>query len=309
MSTFDFKITLDELDDDPILDTEEFSSAAEDETPAAATPSEPTVDVTMLQNTLNQATERNAQLEQALVEAEAARKKLEEEHQTTYKAQNETIVASIDNQIEQATEQVAKLNSEGNYTEAAKTNTELAKLITRRDRLVDEAPAKAEVTPADEPKPAEPKSQQQEVSPLANQWVADNPWFQTDRNMHHQARMIDHQLASEGTWDRNSPSYYNEINRRMKAMNPAAAAQLKNLNDPAKAEATPEPAAAEPQAKNPAPPAATTDDRMSGITKTTGGKFQVNLTKSERAACREMGISEEDYAKEKLAIATRNGDI
>lgn len=114
-------------------------------------------------------------------------------------------------------------------------------------------------------------------SPAATEWYERNKtWFNKDVVMTAGARVIDKQMVADG-YHPNDPDYFDELDKRLKKEFPT---KLGGQVAPARQ-------AVNPTIQNRAtPPAAT-------------GKVRVTITQADREMAHHLGISVEDYAREK----------
>ncbi len=83
--------------------------------------------------------------------------------------------------------------------------------------------------PAHSQSPAQPQPQRPNVPPLARDWLAKNKtWVGQDKYRAHTAALaqIDNEVAAEG-YDKNSPEYYRELDRRLDKLFPGFRAPAK----------------------------------------------------------------------------------
>jgi hypothetical protein len=118
---------------------------------------------------------------------------------------------------------------------------------------------------------------QQNVDPRAELWGAKNKWFGSDTAMTYTAFDIHNKLEAEG-YDANSDEYYAEIDKRIR------------LEFPHKFDTTTDTKA---QTTKPVQTVAA----ATRSTKT--GRKTISLTPSEVAIAKKLGVSLEDYAKQK----------
>ena len=158
---------------------------------------------------------------------------------------------------------------------------EIARLGYEEARLV-EAKQLAESTPKVETKDEIPSfdkqpQQQQKVDPKAEAWGAQNKWFGSDTAMTYTAFDIHNKLEAEG-YDPSTDEYYAEIDKRIR------------LEFPHKFDTTSD------RAENTTKPVQTV---ASATRSTKSGRKTVRLTPSEVAIAKKLGVSLEDYAKQK----------
>jgi len=114
-------------------------------------------------------------------------------------------------------------------------------------------------------------------SPAAVEWYERNKtWFNKDPVMTAGARVIDQQMVADG-YQPNDPDYFEELDKRLKSEFPSKLG----------GRTTTRPSSANPTIQNRAAPAASP------------GKVRVTITQSDREMANHLGISVEDYAREK----------
>ena len=119
------------------------------------------------------------------------------------------------------------------------------------------------------------QAQQPQISYKAQQWAEDNNWFGSDRVMTSAAMGIHEDLLQEGI-ESESDEYYNQINKRMKEYFPQKFAQKTTE------EVTP--------TKQPV-------QNVGSVSRRSGGRKSVKLTKSQVVIAKKLGVPLEEYAK------------
>jgi len=127
-----------------------------------------------------------------------------------------------------------------------------------------------ESQPAQEQEPVQPR-----ISPKAQQWAEDNEWFGSDRVLTSAAMGIHEDLIQQGI-DAESDEYYNQINKRMKEYFPQKFAQ----ETTEVRQATREPV-----------------QNVASVSRRSGGRKSVKLTKSQVVIAKKLGVPLEKYAK------------
>ena len=133
------------------------------------------------------------------------------------------------------------------------------------------------VIPTYQPRQPEPV---REVDPKAESWASNNRWFGTDRAMTYTAFDLHKTLVDEEGFDPKSDEYYAEIDRRMRVEFPHKFDTNNDTN--IKGEST-----------KPAQRVASATRSVKQSRKT------ISLTPSEVAIAKKLGVSLEDYAKQK----------
>jgi len=152
----------------------------------------------------------------------------------------------------------------------------LTKLAVEKEKvsmtLADKEAKKKEV----ESQPAqEQQAPQPQISKRAQEWASENEWFGSDRVMTSAAMGIHEDILQEGI-DAESDEYYNQINKRMKEYFPQKFA-----------ESTTE---VEQTTKQPV-------QNVASVSRRSGGRKSVKLTKSQVVIAKKLGVPLEEYAK------------
>ena len=122
----------------------------------------------------------------------------------------------------------------------------------------------AEQTPISEPR----------ISQKAQTWAEDNNWFGSDRVLTSAAMGIHEDLLQEGI-DAETDEYYNQINKRMKEYFPQKFAES-STEETTKA---------------------TPVQNVASVSRRSGGRKSVKLTKSQVVIAKKLGVPLEEYAK------------
>jgi hypothetical protein len=155
----------------------------------------------------------------------------------------------------------------------------LSKLQFEEDRVQNWRPARAAVeqeddTPAPQAAPRVPKPDTR-----AQEWVAENKWFEDDNGMRRYAILVHEELLESGV-DSTSEVYYNKINEAMRSRYPDRFADV------------------EPEVRQP--------QRKAGSVVAPGGRNatpsrnKVVITSSEAAIAKRLGLTNKEYAAQKL---------
>jgi hypothetical protein len=210
--------------------------------------------------------------------AEEASKKYSSIEQASVKDREQSIVSGI----EAAQVKLAAAREEGNISAEIEAQKQIARLGYEEARLA-EAKAMAEAAPKVEKKSDEmpvfnqQQQPQQQVDPRAEAWGSQNKWFGTDTAMTYTAFDIHNKLESEG-YDPQSDEYYAEIDKRIRLEFPH---KFDTVTDTKAQSTKPVQTVA----------AATRSTKTSRKT--------ISLTPSEVAIAKKLGVSLEDYAKQK----------
>jgi hypothetical protein len=127
-----------------------------------------------------------------------------------------------------------------------------------------------------ESQPVEEQTQapQPQISTRAQEWATENEWFGSDRVLTSAAMGIHEDLLQEGI-DAESDAYYNQINKRMKEYFPQKFAES----------STEETTKAAPV------------QNVASVSRRSGGRKSVKLTKSQVVIAKKLGVPLEEYAK------------
>jgi len=210
--------------------------------------------------------------------AEEASKKYSSIEQASVKDREQSIISGI----EAAQAKLAAAREEGNITAEIEAQKQIARLGYEEARLA-EAKQMAEEAPKVEKKIEQMPTfnqqtqPQQQVDPKAEAWGAENKWFGTDTAMTYTAFDIHNKLESEG-YDPQSDEYYAEIDKRIRLEFPHKFATTTD-----KVKETTKPV-----------------QQVAAATRSTKtGRKTISLTPSEVAIAKKLGVSLEDYAKQK----------
>lgn len=149
---------------------------------------------------------------------------------------------------------------------------ELSQIAEEQKALKEET-----VTPTYQPRQPEPV---REVDPKAESWASNNRWFGTDKAMTYTAFDLHKTLVDEEGYDPKSDEYYVEIDKRMRVEFPHKFDTNNDTN--IKGEST-----------KPTQTVASATRSVKQSRKT------ISLTPSEVAIAKKLGVSLEDYAKQK----------
>ncbi len=172
----------------------------------------------------------------------------------------------------------AQVEAQGKLGELGVHTERLAQVKTQRERQAQQPQQPQQLTPyqqqqlAKTPPPPDPK---------ASDWASKNEWFGTDEPMTLTAFSIHKTLVDTEGYDPQSDEYYSEVDRRMRTEFPH-----KFGNTPARS-------------RNSGPAVASANR---GSTRTKQQK--IKLTKSEVAIADKLGVSYEQYARQKQRLQT-----
>ena len=164
-------------------------------------------------------------------------------------------------------------NDVDKITEAQDKLTKLAVEKEKVSMTLDEKESRKKEV---ESQPVEEQNQapQPQISTRAQEWATENEWFGSDRVMTSAAMGIHEDLLQEGI-ESESDEYYNQINKRMKEYFPQKFAQ-------SSAEETTKAAPVQ---------------NVASVSRRSGGRKSVKLTKSQVVIAKKLGVPLEEYAK------------
>ena len=152
----------------------------------------------------------------------------------------------------------------------------LTKLAVEKEKVSMTLTEKESKNKEIESQPVEAQTQapQPPISTKAQDWAYDNEWFGSDRVLTSAAMGIHEDLLQEGI-DSESDGYYNQINKRMKEYFPQKFAESST------------------EEKTKAAPV----QNVASVSRRSGGRKSVKLTKSQVVIAKKLGVPLEEYAK------------
>ena len=190
--------------------------------------------------------------------------------------------------MEAAKAKLKKAMEDQDYDAVANAQLEIGRLGAEQGQYEqmkarEEARAKA---PKQEKEVEIPKAQPQQPvkDPKAESWAEQNEWFGRDKVMTNVAYAIHEDLVNQGV-DPRTDYYYNEIDKRMRENLPHKFSQDSSSEEPARQQPVQTVASA---------------NRNRGT-----GRNVVKLSSSEAAIAKRLGLSNEQYASEKLKLQRR----
>jgi len=209
--------------------------------------------------------------------AEEASKKYTSLESTSIKDRESNLKSLLDAQKVK----LAQAREAGDVNAEVDIQKEISRLGYEEVRL-KELSAAAETVPAQKeqeiPSYQTQQTQIKEPDARAEAWASNNRWFGTDRAMTYTAFDVHKTLVDEEGYDPKSDEYYAEIDRRMRVEFPH---KFDNNNDK-KGETT-----------------KPTQTVASATRSVKQGRKTISLTPSEVAIAKKLGVSLEDYAKQK----------
>ena len=170
--------------------------------------------------------------------------------------------------------QVALDSSDSNLIMEAQDK--LTKLAVEKEKVSMTLASKESKNNEVESQPVEAPTQapQPVISGRAQDWATDNEWFGSDRVLTSAAMGIHEDLLQEGI-DAETDGYYNQINKRMKEYFPQKFAESST------------------EEKTKAAPV----QNVASVSRRSGGRKSVKLTKSQVVIAKKLGVPLEEYAK------------
>ena len=183
--------------------------------------------------------------------------------------------ARIDSEREKAKSELKIALDSQDADQIMEAQDKLTKLAVEKEKvsmsLASKETKKKEVESQPATQPAE--QLQPQISQRAQDWASENEWFGSDRVLTSAAMGIHEDLLGEGI-DAESDEYYNQINKRMKEYFPQKFA----TSTEEKSKATPV-------------------QNVASVSRRSGGRKSVKLTKSQVVIAKKLGVPLEEYAK------------
>ena len=194
-----------------------------------------------------------------------------EETDTNYLKQYD---ARIDSERDKAKANLKAALEENNTDAIMEANDQLTKLAVEKEKVSMSLGEKEAKKKEAEAQPPKQEAQQPPVSQRAQKWAEENDWFGTDRVLTGAAMSIHEDLVQQGI-DGESDEYYNQINKRMKEYFPQKFAESST------------------EEKTKAAPV----QNVASVSRRSGGRKSVKLTKSQVVIAKKLGVPLEEYAK------------
>jgi len=190
------------------------------------------------------------------------------EYNARVDAEREKAKAALKVALEsQDADQIMEANDK--LTKLAVEKEKISMTLGEKESRKKQQEAQSAERPAGEPA----ELQQPKISQKAQRWAEDNDWFGSDRVLTSAAMGIHEDLVQQGI-DAESDEYYNQINKRMKEYFPHKFAQSTN------------------ETKQTAPV-----QNVASVSRRSGGRKAVKLTKSQVVIAKKLGVPLEEYAK------------
>ena len=211
------------------------------------------------------------------------REQLEKKYSSVEEAGVKDREAMIQAGLLAAQAKLAAAREEGNLQGEVEANKEIARLGYEEARLFEAKQAfeqRAKMPKQEQPIPNFQAQQQPEIQPdpKAEAWGAKNPWFGKDTAMTYTAFDVHKKLVEDEGYDPSSDEYYSELDKRIRLEFPH-----KFATNTDKVETTTKPV-----------------QQVASATRSAkSGRKTVRLTPTEVAIAKKLGVSLEDYAKQK----------
>ena len=183
--------------------------------------------------------------------------------------------ARIESEREKAKSELKNALDNNDTDQILEAQDKLTKLAVEKEKvsmsLADKETKKKEVE--SQPAVQATEQPQPQISQRAQDWASENEWFGSDRVLTSAAMGIHEDLLGEGI-DAESDEYYNQINKRMK-------------------EYFPQKFATSTEEKTKAAPV----QNVASVSRRSGGRKSVKLTKSQVVIAKKLGVPLEEYAK------------
>jgi hypothetical protein len=184
--------------------------------------------------------------------------------------------ARVDSEREKARSELQVALDSQDSTLIMEAQDKLTKLAVEKEKVSMTLTEKESKNKEIESQPVEAQTQapQPPISTKAQDWAYDNEWFGSDRVLTSAAMGIHEDLLQEGI-DSESDGYYNQINKRMKEYFPQKFAESST------------------EEKTKAAPV----QNVASVSRRSGGRKSVKLTKSQVVIAKKLGVPLEEYAK------------
>jgi hypothetical protein len=217
------------------------------------------------------------------------RDKIQEELQKLNSGYVNEMGGRLTGSMEAAKAKLKKAMEDQDYDAVANAQLEIGRLGAEQSqyekmKAQEESRANAPKQEREVEIPQAPTQQQAVKDPKAEAWAVENDWFGTDKVMTNVAYAIHEDLVNQGV-DPRTDYYYSEIDKRMRENLPHKFQQDSSSEEPARQQPVQTVASAH---------------RNRGT-----GRNVVKLSSSEAAIAKRLGLSNEQYASEKLKLQRR----
>jgi hypothetical protein len=285
-----FEVEVDETQEDPVVEDkskqEEVEEPKEDSKNKYSKSVQKRFDEYAYQ--LGESRRREEEAIQIAQAIKAERDKIQEELGKLNSGYVTEMGGRLTGSIEAAKAKLKKAMEDQDYDAVANAQIEIGRLGAEQSqyeqmKTQQEVRAKA---PKQEREVEIPKAPQQQPvkDPKAEVWASENEWFGTDKVMTNVAYAIHEDLVNQGV-DPRTDYYYSEIDKRMRENLPHKFEQNSSSEEPARQQPVQTVASAH---------------RNRGT-----GRNVVKLSSSEAAIAKRLGLSNEQYASEKLKLQRR----
>lgn len=205
----------------------------------------------------------------------------------------------VDAQIEAARDKFRKAHESGDTEALVKAQEEMADLQAQKQTVQNYRPQYQPPDPQEKPPEIRRQPAAPAVDPQAKAWADENPWFQTDKVMTATAFGVHDKLVTElGLDPRTEPEkYYAELDKAMRQVFPTYTGWEGD------GEIVEKPVVVQQPRKNLQAPSVVAP--VSRINVSKDGR-RVQLTASQAAIAKRLGLTNEQYATEALNIARQD---
>tara|TARA_R110000824_G_scaffold151635_2_gene322675 strand:- start:1490 stop:2455 length:966 start_codon:yes stop_codon:yes gene_type:complete len=203
----------------------------------------------------------------------------------------EEVQARAQTDVDAAKGRVKKALEEGESDEIVEAQEAFTKASYEAQRSAEYKPV-SQVQPAQPAQPA-PRPPVRKPDPKASDWQAENAWFGTDREMSSHAMVVHDIIVKEEHLDPQSDEYYARIDEKMRE------------RFPEKFEGSEGSSRSDLRSDGPSPRPTTV---VAAARRNNGAhSMKVQLTRTQVALAKRLGITPEAYAKQVLELERSNG--
>ena len=233
----------------------------------------------------NEAEARMQQMAEALAKKDAEMAELRKTAVSTQTQNVDIYGKSLENQLNLAKKAFKDAYEKGDADGLTDAQEQIADLKAKMTNLVSykqqlEATEKAMPTVEEKKKEEGPRMPQ-----AARDWISDNDWFNKDQKMTRRALLVNQELLDEG-YDPNSDDFYNELDNR-----------LQSFGVKKKEVEVEETVEEDKPRKRQSPVSGNTRETAS-----TGSSKKIRLSEADVATAKKLGVTPEDFARQKLRI-------
>lgn len=219
-----------------------------------------------------------------------------------HKSMIDTAKASAESEMKTLQDGLKVALEQGDTAQAAVINGKLAQAAARAEAQNHIQPIQFQERPWVDPPQQNQQNQQVQITRKTREWMAENQWFQDEdhKRMTSYALGVHDELIADKV-DPDSDEYFNELNKAMREAFPRYEGWADNQDRFDRSNGTSR-SGQNVQTRRASP--------VSGATRTSasqGGKTRVELTASEERLAKRMGLTNQQYAVEKLRLERNDG--